>query len=99
MFMNIRGISSFIKQGHRHSFRGTGITKYFWSLRTGKATKLSSTCPIVSYNVVSIISRRVGAAIIVGKLETCSPRRAGQGVSDPARAWNSSRDKIDRGDR
>lgn len=42
---------------------------------------------------------RVDAAIIVGKLETCLPRWAGQGVSDPARAWNTSRDKIDRRDR
>jgi hypothetical protein len=103
--MDIRSykISSFTKpQGHRHFFRENGNNEIFLNVYASKTTKLSSTIAghvrSVSY-VVSIISSSGAAAIIVRKLETCSPRRAGQGVSDPARAWNSSRDKIDRGDR
>lgn len=88
MFMDIRQyeISSFIKpQGHRHSYRGTGTNifgVYAQARLLNYHQRPRTICPIVYYNVVPVIPSNFGAAIIVRKLETFSPRRAGQGVSD-----------------
>lgn len=87
--MDIRqyGISSFIKpQGHRHSYREPVQRNIFGVYALAKLLNYRQRPGTRSDHILQRCLRHAdefGAAIIVRKLETFSPRRAGQGVSDP----------------